>query len=286
MSYEVLNDRSDLPESGFSIVANSLARDGRLKRISRALMIEIMSHAENFVVTEAYLVKSGREGRDAIRGALHELEEFGYLERVRIREAGKFGGVRYRPIRRNPGVATPPPENPSVVDHHGRETSAGKPVPENPTLKKTKEEHQKEESHLASLGASSPQPDPVIEELCNLLAGWIEKNTGKRPKIPQQWRVDCRRMIEIDERTPKQVRGAIEWSQKDPFWCANILSMRKLREKYDTLALQAASGRGTGGGGGGRASTKERVAGGVTLVQKFEALERANSGQLELGASL
>ena len=31
----------------------------------------------------------------------------------------------------------------------------------------------------------------------------------------------------------------IDWSQKNNFWSANILSARKLREKYDTMAVQA-----------------------------------------------
>jgi hypothetical protein len=33
---------------------------------------------------------------------------------------------------------------------------------------------------------------------------------------------------------------AIDWCQSDPFWRANILSMPKLREKYETLRLRAA----------------------------------------------
>jgi len=31
----------------------------------------------------------------------------------------------------------------------------------------------------------------------------------------------------------------IDWSQKHVFWSTNILSARKLREKYDTMAGQA-----------------------------------------------
>jgi hypothetical protein len=152
VGYEVQNDKSRIPESRFTIVENDLIRDGRLKRMSRMLMIEILSHAENFVVTEASLVRAGREGRDAVRNALHELEQFGYLERVPLRNGGKFDGVRYVPIR----DPKPLPENPSPVDDHGRKTSAGKPVPENPTLKKTKEEDQEEEAVLATLAPAPP----------------------------------------------------------------------------------------------------------------------------------
>lgn len=301
MSAEVINDRSELPEYGFTIVANSLARDSRLRRVTRSLMIEIMSHADNFVVTEALLVNNGLEGRDVVRNSLKELERFGYLERVRIREGGKFGSVRYRPIRRAAGGLPPLPENQSVVEENDVHR-VGKQVTGNPTLKKTKEEDQKDMLPLASSGqrrhpdptpqpeekprpkpkpkaktvAVAKKPDPVIEKLCEELADWVEKNTGRRPQIPEAWRVDCRRMIEIDGRTPEQIRGAINWSQKDPFWCANIMSMKKLREKYDTLLLQATNRRTAGAGG---KSTAERIAGGSALIAKFAAMDAAEAQQ-------
>ncbi|EPH66151.1 phage replisome organizer protein [Enterococcus faecium 13.SD.W.09] len=60
----------------------------------------------------------------------------------------------------------------------------------------------------------------------------------KEPNV-QQWADDIRKMIEIDKRTEDQVRRMISWSQKHSFWSANILSARKLREKYDTMAAQA-----------------------------------------------
>lgn len=60
----------------------------------------------------------------------------------------------------------------------------------------------------------------------------------KMPNL-QSWADDIRKMIEIDKRTENQVRGMIEWSQHNVFWASNILSAKKLREKYDTMAAQA-----------------------------------------------
>ncbi|HHC8461622.1 TPA: replication protein [Enterococcus faecium] len=60
----------------------------------------------------------------------------------------------------------------------------------------------------------------------------------KKPNL-QSWADDIRKMIEIDKRTENQVRGMIEWSQHNVFWASNILSAKKLREKYDTMAAQA-----------------------------------------------
>lgn len=65
-------------------------------------------------------------------------------------------------------------------------------------------------------------------------------------------------MIDVDGRTPEQIHAAIEWSQDHDFWRANILSMPKLRAKYDQLRLQAGRGRGNGQGPS-RSTTDDRV---------------------------
>jgi hypothetical protein len=49
-------------------------------------------------------------------------------------------------------------------------------------------------------------------------------------------------MIEQDKREPDKIRNAIKWCQNDEFWRANILSMPKLREKYDQMRLSAERG--------------------------------------------
>jgi len=89
--------------------------------------------------------------------------------------------------------------------------------------------------------AKPPKQDdrPEVERLCEQLADRIEANGAKRPAITKKWRDACRRMIDIDGRTEQQIAAAIDWCQKDEFWHANILSMPKLREKYETLRMRA-----------------------------------------------
>lgn len=88
---------------------------------------------------------------------------------------------------------------------------------------------------------------PEISQLCELLADAVEANGSKRPSITKRWRDAARLMIDRDGRTPADIAAAINWSQRDSFWRSNILSMPKLREKFDTLRLQAErSGTGTG----------------------------------------
>lgn len=76
-------------------------------------------------------------------------------------------------------------------------------------------------------------------ELANHLLELIRKNTPtfKEPNI-ENWADHIRLMRERDNRTPQQIKFVIDWSQKDSFWSANILSTKKLREKFDTLVAQ------------------------------------------------
>jgi hypothetical protein len=104
---------------------------------------------------------------------------------------------------------------------------------------------------------STPLPIPVpaakprdatrfrvdVEHICEHLADRIEANGVDRPRISKKWRDAARLLIDKDGKTEAQIHDAIDWSQDDEFWRANILSLPKLREKYSQLQLQAARGR-------------------------------------------
>ena len=80
--------------------------------------------------------------------------------------------------------------------------------------------------------------DDVLR-LCDHLADRIEANGSNRPTIGKGWHDAARLMLDRDGRTEQEIHGAIDWCQQDEFWRSNILSMPKLREKYDQLRLQA-----------------------------------------------
>ena len=78
-----------------------------------------------------------------------------------------------------------------------------------------------------------------------LLAKFLEKCiTENNPKFPQnesqrqRWAKDFDLMLRIDKIDADDIAAAIEWSQNDNFWRSNILSGKKLREKYQQLAMK------------------------------------------------
>jgi hypothetical protein len=68
----------------------------------------------------------------------------------------------------------------------------------------------------------------------------VGNNPGAKPISETQlvaWAHEADLMLCIDKRSWEDVGSLIEWCQDDLFWRANILSMKKLREKFDQLTL-------------------------------------------------
>lgn len=69
-----------------------------------------------------------------------------------------------------------------------------------------------------------------------------------RPKAPNwiAWANEVRLMCELDGRTHRQICELFGRVNRDPFWCRNVLSPAKLREKWDELVIRlGAPGAGT-----------------------------------------
>jgi hypothetical protein len=60
---------------------------------------------------------------------------------------------------------------------------------------------------------------------------------SRAAKLPDltHWARDIDKIIRVDGRRAEDCEAVIDWCQKSPFWGPNILSGRKLREKFDQL---------------------------------------------------
>lgn len=68
----------------------------------------------------------------------------------------------------------------------------------------------------------------------------IRKNrpTFVEPPNKQTWGKQFNLMLNKDQRDKHEIGKVINFVQSNPFWMANCLSPKKLREKYDQLAIQ------------------------------------------------
>lgn len=119
------------------IIDRQIIRDSRLSLRALGVAVRLLSNAEGFKMTSLDLARERPEGRDAVRGALKELEEFGYLRRTRTQlHNGHWVTTvvisdELQPTPESPSSVvkhqSPAPENPSSV------VKRQSPTPENPS---------------------------------------------------------------------------------------------------------------------------------------------------------
>jgi hypothetical protein len=132
----------------------------------------------------------------------------------------------------------PPDDRPDIPGDHRVDIRVDSSRPDPTRPDPTRPDHKTSSSPTADAVPDQAIRDDV-ERLCERLADHVETNTGRRPTITKGWRDSARLLIDRDKRTEGQVRWIIDWCQADEFWRSNILSMPKLREKFDQLVVKS-----------------------------------------------
>lgn len=134
------------------IIPRSTARDERLSYRARGVLQRLLSNAEGFSMSAVDLAREGREGRDAIRAALRELKNAGYIvQRATTNAARQFTGTEayvysipqtgeHHREPENPQAGNPPAGFPSLKSSKGsnvEKSSSTRALPREPVLGST-----------------------------------------------------------------------------------------------------------------------------------------------------
>lgn len=112
-------------------MSNYHLRDKRLSLKAKGLLSQMLSLPEDWDYTLAGLCYINRESKDAIRTAIHELEQAGYIRRRQTTDSGgKFAGNEYTIYER---PQEPPSGEPSSEKPSSGNPTTGKPMAGNPT---------------------------------------------------------------------------------------------------------------------------------------------------------
>lgn len=88
--------RGPMAGDRFTQISNALFRDKRISLKAKGLFGLISTHRDGYGLTIEAILRDSKDGRDAVRSALAELEKYGYLERIQQHDdEGKFAGVVY-----------------------------------------------------------------------------------------------------------------------------------------------------------------------------------------------
>lgn len=115
----------------YTVMANHHLRDERLSLKSKGLLSLILSLPDDWRISIESMTQFSSDGKDAIRSAIRELTDAGYITRAQTHsEAGTFSGYDY--IVHETPVASPSSGFPTM-----EKPTTEKPTTENPTLRNT-----------------------------------------------------------------------------------------------------------------------------------------------------
>lgn len=117
----------------YTVMANHHLRDERLSLKSKGLLSLILSLPDDWRISIDGMTQFSADGKDAIRSAIRELTDAGYITRAQTHsEAGTFSGYDY--IVHETPVASPSSGFPTM-----EKPTTENPTTENPTLRNTEE---------------------------------------------------------------------------------------------------------------------------------------------------
>jgi hypothetical protein len=232
----------------------------RLDWHTRLLFLGVWSYVDDngvgrdnelLIVAAIFPLDDPREALAKVSRGLQQLAEGNLIIRYQAEDGKNYlcvTGWRHQRIDHpnQPRYPLPPGlTSEDLTYRKSRETLAR--VPEN--LAPGTEEQRNRGTVRKTSRRKSKTPDPNadredVEKLCHHLNDRIVANGSNRKTVTKQWRDSARLLLDKDGRTFDQVMAAIDWCQNDEFWRSNILSMPKLRAKYDTLRMQAQTQQG------------------------------------------
>lgn len=78
--------RGRRPNQTYTVIANEPINSGQLSFRALGVLVHILSKPDDWRTSSAHLARRGKEGRDAIRKAITELEAAGYITRHRCQD--------------------------------------------------------------------------------------------------------------------------------------------------------------------------------------------------------
>lgn len=145
--------------SNYTVMSNTHLRDPRLSLRAMGLMSKMLSLPDDWDYSVAGLTAIVKEGRDAVRKALQELEACGYLIREQGRQGGSFAACDYTLFEQpQEKCGSPLTENPTTVKPTTVKPTSGKPTSENPSqLNNEEKEKTKRQKHAPACPKWEPE---------------------------------------------------------------------------------------------------------------------------------
>lgn len=167
-------------------------------------------------------------------GMLEQVDEGYYLHDYLEHQESKAEIESSRAQKRNSGSEGGKAAARKRLEQQALQHSLQQPLQQNGS-EPVADKDQDQDEERTSANADAPRAD--VLDLCAILSEALTHN-GVKHTVGKGWHTAARLMLDTDGRDFNDVVEVIDFATTDDFWRPNILSMPKLREKYDTLRLQ------------------------------------------------
>lgn len=116
-------------DNPYKMIRQATLEDSRLSWEARGMVGYLLMKPDDWEITIPDLVREGKCGRDKTYRIVGELVQLGYLERVDVRDGGKFSDTTYH---LNEAGTPPCPEKPDTVEPLPEKPYTTKPYPAEP----------------------------------------------------------------------------------------------------------------------------------------------------------
>lgn len=221
--------------AGFTMAPNWLVRDQSIPARTKMVFVVLASHIGKngtWWMTHQQISDECGVGVSvsSVQRSLRELRDMGLVTwETRLDGMGITANRYHLRVSLIEGVGHP--------DRGGRSQGQEGSV----TLTEQKEDP-KEDPKEEPLPTAVARDD--VERLCQRLADHITANGGRRPTITAAWRKEARLLLDRDGIPEDEATRVLDWSQADPFWQGNILSMPTFRKRFDQLRIKARASSG------------------------------------------
>lgn len=114
-----------IKSTSYTTIDNNIFHNYALSFKAKGLLCQMLSLPDNWEFSIKGLASLGKEKQDAVRTALTELEEAGYLKRSRERDNGQYAGAEYI-------VSETPMTDDEATEEKSEKPMSEKPIWENP----------------------------------------------------------------------------------------------------------------------------------------------------------
>jgi len=210
------------PTVRFVQVRNEWVRDARLSLKAMGLLVYLHSHEDGYELSTAQIIRDHTDGKDAVRAGLAELEEFGYLTRVRERDGGRWGETDYvlaDPFDTDGRIIRQSPAADRRIIHQSGFSAPEKPRREIRPIEDNRENTKAPSEPLSAGQLALVPPHDPFDDFWKVYPKKVGKKDAQRAWIKAIRSADPARIIEVASRYPwnperRYIKDPATWLNK------------------------------------------------------------------------